>query len=127
MRLSNSRHDISGLPYKDKQKYRAVIYSDRGVYRPGDTVRLAAVLRTPEHKAPPADMPAELQLRDARNRLVRKIDVRTNEVGQIEVNFPLGDFADTHLQRSTCRGRCSDCLLCFQGRGIRPRTNEGDR
>ena len=95
LRLSNSRHDISGLPYKDKQKYRAVIYSDRGVYRPGDTVRLAAVLRTPEHKAPPADMPAELQLRDARNRLVRKIDVRTNEVGQIEVNFPLGDFADT--------------------------------
>ncbi|MBM66649.1 MAG: hypothetical protein CMH55_10485, partial [Myxococcales bacterium] len=93
--VSNSRHDISGLPYKDTKEYRAAMYSDRGVYRPGDTVRIAAVLRTPDHKAPPAAMPVELQLRDARNRIVRKIDVPTNEGGQITGSFPLGDFADT--------------------------------
>ena len=43
-----TRHDISGLPYKDKQEYRAVIYSI-GVYRPG-IGSTAAVLRTQSTK-----------------------------------------------------------------------------
>lgn len=66
MRLGNSRidmgdFDVGGRPPVDK--YEAFLYTDRGVYRPGDTLHLAAIIRDSERKIPP-DFPFKVEIND---------------------------------------------------------------
>ncbi|HEX5243983.1 MAG TPA: MG2 domain-containing protein, partial [Tepidisphaeraceae bacterium] len=43
--------DTGGKPYL-RNGFEAFVYSDRGVYRPGETVHLRAIVRGPEHAKP---------------------------------------------------------------------------
>ncbi len=65
MRLSDSRlslsdFDVGGAPPM-KQGYEAFIYTDRGVYRPGDTVHLATAVRDKKRQIPP-NFPLKLKI-----------------------------------------------------------------
>jgi uncharacterized protein YfaS (alpha-2-macroglobulin family) len=57
-----SRFDTAGRPYP-RSGYDAFLWSDRGVYRPGDTVVLRGLLRGPDRATPPADLPLRWQSR----------------------------------------------------------------
>ena len=37
--------DVQGEPYRAERPYRAAVYGDRGVYRPGDTAHVVGVVR----------------------------------------------------------------------------------
>ncbi|MBN1208467.1 MAG: hypothetical protein JXB05_26640 [Myxococcaceae bacterium] len=91
--IANS--DVQGEPYRAEAPYRASIYSDRGVYRPGDTAHVAAVLRDQENKAPPAGMPVELRVVDPREREFKKVTLKTNEAGLVALELPFAAFQDT--------------------------------
>jgi uncharacterized protein YfaS (alpha-2-macroglobulin family) len=91
--IANS--DVQGEPYRAQVPYRASIYADRGVYRPGDTAHVAAVLRDAENKAPPAGMPVELRVIDPREREFKKVTVKTNEAGLVALDLPFEAFQDT--------------------------------
>ncbi|MFL5350621.1 MAG: alpha-2-macroglobulin family protein [Hyalangium sp.] len=91
--IANS--DVQGEPYRAEAPYRASIYSDRGVYRPGDTAHVAAVLRDQEDKAPPAGMPVELRVVDPREREFKKVALKTNEAGLVALDLPFEAFQDT--------------------------------
>ncbi len=97
--IANS--DVQGEPFRAEAAYRASIYSDRGVYRPGDTAHVAAVLRDQENKAPPAGMPAELRVVDPREREFKKVTLKTNEAGLVAVALPFEAFQDTGSYRVT--------------------------
>src|SRR5205814_2353267 len=60
--------DTSGRPYL-RSGYEAFVYTDRGVYRPGETVHLRAIVRGPDQLAPRTTFPLRWQLRrpDQRN------------------------------------------------------------
>ncbi len=91
--IANS--DVQGEPYRAQAPYRASIYPDRGVYRPGDTAHVAAVLRDAENKAPPAGMPVELRVIDPREREFKKVTVKTNEAGLVALDVAFEAFQDT--------------------------------
>ena len=57
--------DTSGKPYL-RTGHTAFVYADRGVYRPGETVRLRAVVRGPGDVAPTAVVPRPVALPPAR-------------------------------------------------------------
>jgi alpha-2-macroglobulin len=78
-----------------KAGYRASLYGDRGVYRPGETVHLAAILRDAEHRAPPARLPLELVVHDPRGRVLTRRLLRTNTAGMMATDLSLPDFALT--------------------------------
>lgn len=59
-RLPLSDFDVGGAPVL-KEGYEAFLYSDRGVYRPGDTVHLVTVVRDVDNRIPP-DFPLKLQI-----------------------------------------------------------------
>ena len=66
-RLSRADFDVRGRPYLERG-YDAFLYSDRGVYRPGDTVHLAAIVRNAALEAP-GEFPVEVEvLRPDRKR-----------------------------------------------------------
>ncbi|NMO14970.1 hypothetical protein HPC49_15965 [Pyxidicoccus fallax] len=99
--IANS--DVQGEPYRAEKPYRASIWSDRGVYRPGDTAHVAAVLRGQDDKAPPAGMPVELVVMDPRERELRKVTLKTNEAGAVALDVPFEAFQDTGSYRVTLR------------------------
>ncbi|HYI03065.1 alpha-2-macroglobulin family protein [Hyalangium sp.] len=99
--IANS--DVQGAPYRAEAAYRASLYSDRGVYRPGDTAHVAAVLRDQENKAPPAGMPVELRVIDPREREFKKVALKTNEAGLVALDLPFEAFQDTGSYRVSLR------------------------
>lgn len=93
--LSLAEHDVSGESYGASQAYRVAAWSERGVYRPGDTVHLAALVRDSERIAPPAGLPVVITLTDPRDKQVRRASVSTNDAGFVSLDVPLADFAST--------------------------------
>ncbi|RKG95223.1 hypothetical protein D7V97_37600, partial [Corallococcus sp. CA053C] len=91
--IANS--DVQGEPYRAEQPYRASVWSDRGVYRPGDTAHVAAVLRGQDNLAPPAGVPVEVRVIDPREREIRKVTLKTNAAGLVSLDQPFAAFQDT--------------------------------
>lgn len=89
--------NISGAPYvaPPDVPYRATMYSDRGVYRPGDTAHVSAIVRDTKDQAPGQVLPVDVKIVDPRAKVVRKLTLQTNAGGLISFSHPLPAFADT--------------------------------
>ncbi|MDP6932154.1 MAG: MG2 domain-containing protein [Myxococcota bacterium] len=90
---------VHGEPYRSEAAYRASVYPDRGVYRPGDTAHLTALIRGDGQKAPEAGLPVSLRLYDPRTRELRRLALQTNAAGFVVADLPFADFAATGRYR----------------------------
>jgi len=88
-----------GPPYRDARPYRAGLYADRDVFRPGETVHAVAIVRGRDDRAPAAGLPLEVQLVDPRQRVARREHGRTNSAGVVAFDLSLADFAPTGRYR----------------------------
>lgn len=95
LKTDTSDADVAGDPFGAEAAYRAAVWTERGVYRPGDVAHVAAIVRDQAHQAPPAGMPIELQLIDPREKVARRVVVKTNEAGLVVADIPFAAFADT--------------------------------
>jgi uncharacterized protein YfaS (alpha-2-macroglobulin family) len=75
---------IGGDPY-DRRGLQAFLTPERGVYRPGETAFLTAVLRNADRSLP-ADVPVQLVVRDPRGTEFARLDGRPNANGLIRFN-----------------------------------------
>ena len=103
LRIDHSESQVHGEPYLSSKPYRGALYLDRGVYRPGDSAHVSAVIRQPGLKAPSAEMPVTLKLMDPRGKLVRKVNLTTNEAGMVSYDHDFADFAPTGSTMSPSR------------------------
>ncbi|HEY5926191.1 MAG TPA: MG2 domain-containing protein [Kofleriaceae bacterium] len=85
----------SGVPYVASTPYRGTVFSDRGVYRPGDTAHITAIVRDGKDKAPDLSLPVDVKLVDPRAKVVKKLTLKTNAAGVISFDHVLPAFADT--------------------------------
>ena len=85
----------SGTPFVAEAPYRAAMYSDRGVYRPGETAHVVAIVRDGHDHAPATPVPVDVQIVDPRAKVVKKLVLKTNAAGMINVDHQLPAFADT--------------------------------
>jgi len=78
------------------------LYSDRPIYRPGETVELKAVVRADDdaqYRLPPRDVPLQLVVTNPRGQQVSREDVALNEFGTYGGRFalprdaPLGSYS----------------------------------
>ncbi len=75
--------------------YQAAIWTDRGVYRPGDTAHTAVLIRGDDHLAPQPAVPMALKLYDPTGKELRKQVVEPNEAGLATWDVAFGDWATT--------------------------------
>ena len=77
------------------------LYSDRPIYRPGETVELKAIVRADDdarYRLPPRDAPLQLVVTNPRGQQVSREDVALNEFGTFAGRFalpadaPLGSY-----------------------------------
>ena len=82
------------------QEYRAHLYTDRGIYRPGQTVRFKAILRSDNdarYSLPPVNSEIELTAVDSQGREFWQATARINDMGTIDGEFELGEDASLGL------------------------------
>ena len=95
-----NRHEIAtadfntaGSAYLQKG-YEALLYTSRGVYRPGETVQLAGIVRGPK-QATPQPLPAQIEVLSPNGRIIRELRLQTNKSGACDVKIPIPDYALT--------------------------------
>ncbi|MHB8418586.1 MAG: alpha-2-macroglobulin family protein [Myxococcales bacterium] len=87
--------EVGGAPYQGDAAYRAAVYADRGVYRPGDTAHLVGVVRDRGDAAPKAELPVVLRLTDPKERTIKSLVGKTNGAGLVTLDWAIPVFADT--------------------------------
>lgn len=73
-------------------------YTDRPIYRPGQTVYWKGIVRTlvdEVYQLPPSDLPINVTLRDPQGNVIYEDDVTLNELGTVNGEFSLSDEALT--------------------------------
>jgi len=84
--LDMSRFDIGGVGNSsDKNALSAYLFSDRGVYRPGEEIRLGAIVRTQDWSPLPPGLPLLLEVTDPRGQVVRKERMPLTAMGLEEI------------------------------------------
>jgi len=83
-------YDWSG---NEEPNYRANIYTDRGIYRPGQTVHASVIAWKADKKtlksAPAAGLPMKFSLTDANGKVVGEQTVSTDSYGAAATDFAL--------------------------------------
>ncbi|MBN1825483.1 MAG: Ig-like domain-containing protein [Candidatus Eisenbacteria bacterium] len=91
--LSTGSFDVDGRPSLT-DGYDAFLYTERGVYRPGETAALAAFLRGPD-LLPPTPFPVRLAVVSPDGRILSEQRGVPNDGGAVEFLVPLPEHART--------------------------------
>ncbi len=91
--LPISDFDVAGRPYLSSG-YEAFIYTDRGVYRPGDTVHIVSAVRGLGASLPPS-FPYFLTIFDNQGRKFTSFRQTTEGSAMAALDFPVPDYAAT--------------------------------
>ncbi|HEY7172668.1 MAG TPA: MG2 domain-containing protein [Vicinamibacterales bacterium] len=71
--LNFSRFDTGGVENaKSRQQLSAYLFSDRGIYRPGETAHLGIITRTGDWKASLSGLPIDIEVTDSRGTIVSR-------------------------------------------------------
>ncbi len=113
-RLTWSGFDVGGerLRVDAAEELRAAVYTDRGLYRPGETVHLFGIVRRGDFAAVPG-APVELRIDDPRRRQVLRTRALLSEDGLLTWGF------ETRLESPTGRYRANVHLVDRDGRSGR--------
>ncbi|HWF10472.1 MAG TPA: MG2 domain-containing protein, partial [Bryobacteraceae bacterium] len=86
--LDVSRFDVGGaVNAKSAQELSAYIFSDRGIYRPGETAHLEAVVRTGDWKASLAGLPVKFEISDSRGAVVSRNELKLSPAAFESIDF----------------------------------------
>ncbi len=91
--LPLSDFDVAGRPYL-ASGYEAFVYTDRGVYRAGDTAHLVTLVRGVNAAQPPA-FPYSLTIYDSRGSKFTSFRLSTGQSTMDAIDLPIPDFAGT--------------------------------
>jgi uncharacterized protein YfaS (alpha-2-macroglobulin family) len=92
--LDYSRFDIGGEDNAlEAGELKAALFSDRGLYRPGDTIHLGMIVRAADWSRPLQGLPLELVLSDPRGTVARRERLSLGEVGFETFDYTPSDAA----------------------------------
>ena len=92
-KLSTTNFDTTGARFLESG-YEAFVYTDRGVYRPGETANLVSIVRGKGNLTPPS-LPVLVQVLAPDKRIFREFRSQTGEEGAFELSVNLPDYAKT--------------------------------
>jgi uncharacterized protein YfaS (alpha-2-macroglobulin family) len=100
--LDLSRFDTGGIENeKSAQQVSAYLFTDRGIYRPGETTNLGVIARTADWKSPLAGLPVEVEITDSRGAAVSRNSFSLSNVAFEEMAFTSQPAAPTGIYQAT--------------------------
>ncbi|TAL66043.1 MAG: alpha-2-macroglobulin, partial [Legionella sp.] len=87
--LNFSKFDIYGMytNQQDAQSLSAYLFSDRGIYRPGDTVHIGMIIKQAFAQAQPAGLPLQASVIDSRGVTVKDEKFTLDSTGYMDLDF----------------------------------------
>ena len=94
--LDYSRFDVGGVENAaSPQQLSSYMFTDRGIYRPGETTHIGIITRTSDWKSSLAGLPVEVDISDARGNVVRREKLKLSTTAFDEVAFSTQPSAPT--------------------------------
>lgn len=94
--LDTSRFDVGGLHSASlPNQIQAYLFSDRGIYRPGDTINVGIVAKSTNWAQKLADMPVEMEVIDARGLVIRRDKLKLGASGMADFSHNTQDDSPT--------------------------------
>ncbi|HEY2068384.1 MAG TPA: alpha-2-macroglobulin [Rhizomicrobium sp.] len=95
-RLDYSRFDVGGEANAASEgELSAYLFSDRGIYRPGDLFHIGLIVRTASWAQSPAGIPLQAEIVDPRGVTVKKLPLTVDASGFGELSFAPAETAPT--------------------------------
>ncbi len=100
--LDLSRFDTGGVENQiSPQQLSAYLFSDRGIYRPGETTHLGLIARTADWKSSLAGLPIEVEITDPRGAVVSRDPLKLSTAAFEDVVFTSQVAAPTGTYQAT--------------------------
>ena len=94
--LDFSRFDTGGIENeKSAQQLSAYLFSDRGIYRPGETTHLGMIVRTADWKTSATGLPIDVEITDSRGAVVSRNPLKLSAAAFEEIAFTTQPAAPT--------------------------------
>lgn len=94
--LDTSRFDVGGVHSAGlPNQIQAYLFSDRGIYRPGDTMNIGILAKSTNWAQKLADLPVEAEVMDARGLIVRRDKLKLSSGGMAEFSHATQDTSPT--------------------------------
>lgn len=94
-RIDYSRYDIAGKQ-SNAENFNTYLYSQRDIYRPGETVFISGIVRTVNYRVV-KDQPVICKLIGPGGRVLEEYSKILNEQGSFEIAYKLADYAQTGI------------------------------
>ncbi len=95
-KLNLSRFDIGGASSSENSlALEAVLFSDRGIYRPADEIHIAMIVKNPKWRALEDGVPLEVSVTDPRGIEVASKKIRFSQAGFEEYSYRTQDTSLT--------------------------------
>jgi len=95
-KLNFSRFDIGGVVTEgEADRLDAYLFSDRGIYRPGDEFHIGMIVKSANWKRPLAGIPLEASVVDSRGLEVKRQKISLPASGFVEVSYQTEDTSPT--------------------------------
>ena len=95
-RLDYSRFDTGGEVNPETEgELSGYLFSDRGIYRPGDLIHIGIIVRTANWAQSPAGVPLQAEIVDPRGLTVKKLPVSADASGFTAIDYTPAEAAPT--------------------------------
>ncbi|KTD54361.1 hypothetical protein Lsai_3183 [Legionella sainthelensi] len=87
--LNFSKFDIGGLYTYNQELHSlsAYLFSDRGIYRPGDSVHIGMIVKQAYAQPQPAGLPLQVTVVDSRGTTIKDEKITLNDLGYMDLDF----------------------------------------
>ncbi len=93
-KLDYSKYDTDGIQ-DSEEGLKAFMFSDRGIYRPGETMHLGIIVKQGDWTQDLSGLPLQLTISNPRGTIVEKSTVKLNAAGLIDYDFATRDTSPT--------------------------------
>jgi hypothetical protein len=95
-KLDYSRFDVGGeVNAASAGELSGYLFSDRGIYRPGDRFHVGLIVRTASWAKSPAGVPLEAEIVDPRGETVKRQSIAVDTAGFAEMDYAPAETAPT--------------------------------
>lgn len=115
-RLEMSRFDVGGEYDFDDEAFKGMVFSDRGIYRPGETVHLGVLIRQNDLNIP-LNLPMTLEIDNPYGDTMASYQLKCDRFGLMEVRFnvPMSAFTGQYTISLYTKGKYNDKLYIAAG------------
>lgn len=101
--LDYTRFDVEGVPASVATALDAFLFTERGIYRPGDPIKLGAIVRQRNWEGNLAGLPVEVVLTNAKEEEAGRFPATLPADGFLELTLPTAETAPTGVWRIELR------------------------